>query len=129
MAESFPYLKLPLRKGEAPGDYMERYRLRLSAELERPVTWSEIAKRLGIPVNTVLANKDGRPVQDFGNIYKYATFFGPEILRAYGVSLRQLAYILRQAEDDPEVQAVLDEMEQDAGRRSEAPDNAVRQAA
>ena len=129
MAESFPRLKLPLRHGEAPGDYMERYRLQLSAKMERTVTWSEIAKRLGIPVNTVLANKEGRPVQDFANIYKYATFFGPEYLRACGVSLSQLAYILRQAEDDPEVQAVLDEMEQDASLQAEAPDNAVRQTA
>jgi hypothetical protein len=119
MSNQYPSLKLPLRENESPGDYMERYLLQLSARLDRQVTFSEVARHLEIPVNTVLAHKGGRPPESFKTMYLYATFFGPEILKAYGINLRQLAYILRQAEDDVEVQAVLGEMAAEARQRKD----------
>lgn len=130
--EHYPILDLPLQAGETPGEYMNRYLLALSVDQGFRVSWSDVARHLNKPIQTVLAHKDGRPPQDFATIYAYSTFFGPNILRAFGVSLAQLAYILSKS-DDPDVQNVLAEMHLEARARRSGepaqPDNLARQTA
>jgi hypothetical protein len=129
MSDKYPRLKLPLQQDETPGEYMQRYLLQLSAKLNYPVSWSEVARHLDIPINTLLANKDGRPPRDFATVYTYSTFFGSELLKAYGISLKQLAYILASS-DDPEVESIMGEIRNEArARRKEEPEGLARQNA
>lgn len=128
MTNQYPQLKLPLRENETPGEYMQRYLLQLSAQMNYPVSWSEVARYLNVPINTLLANKDGRPPRDFATIWSYSTFFGPELLKAFGISLRQLAYILANS-DDPEVRKIIAEILQEPKRQGGEGDQFARQQA
>lgn len=99
MTNQYPQLNIPLEENESPGDYMERYLRHLSVRMNKQVTFSDVARHLGIPVNTVLGHKGGKRVESFSTMFAYATFFGPEILKAYGISMRDLAKLLSWEEE------------------------------